>query len=412
MSPLWLLLTLLVVAYFGSILVGGRTIRGFGLPSGVEWLLVGFACGPQALGIFDGSTIREFQPLAMVALAWVALVIGLDYGYVGSRRIAVGGLLLGAGLALLCLASVAGLVFLYLWHFTDLSPREAALTASTVATVSCETTRQAVRWVSERYGADGPLARCFADIADGEDIVPILAISVVIAFSPRPETIVVLPGAGWVGVTLALGVVFGLLGALLIRRSLAHGESWGVLLGVALLATGVTAQLGLATVAALFWLGMTLAIFSRQDTGLRQSLQPTERPVLLPVLLLAGGSIEFGSADRSTWLLVLIAVGTRVLIKLVSGPLVAISVPAARSAPLSVGIALLPAGNLTMCIALSCYMALPASMGRLALLTAVAIVLLGELLGPAALRRSLRSAGELHEPEQPTLDTQAVQEPA
>ena len=40
---IWLLLGLLLIAYLGSNLVGGRAIRGFGLPSGSEYLVLGFA---------------------------------------------------------------------------------------------------------------------------------------------------------------------------------------------------------------------------------------------------------------------------------------------------------------------------------------------------------------------------------
>ncbi|MEN9579431.1 MAG: hypothetical protein RJA70_2440 [Pseudomonadota bacterium] len=395
MSALWLLLTLLVVAYFGSILAGGRTIAGFGLPSGVEWLLVGFAFGPQALGIFDSSTIRQFEPLAIVALAWGAMVIGLDYGHAGRRRISPRGLLLGIALTTLCLAGVGVAVLVGLRFISHLSGLDAYLIAGTVATVSCETTRQAIRWVSERYHADGPLARCLADIADGEDIVPVLALVTLFAFVPRAETLVAIVPPGWLAITLGVGLMFGLLGSVLIRRSLAHGESWGVLIGVALLGTGIAAQLQLSTVGALFCVGLTLTIFSRKELELRQSLQRTERPVLLPVLLLAGASIDFAHAGTSTWLVVLIALGARVLFKGLAGLLVATRVRAARAAPFSVGLGLMPAGNLTLCVALSCYMSLPAELGQFALLTAVVVTLVGELVGPLALRRALHRAGEI-----------------
>ena len=49
MNAIAFLLGLLVLAYLGSILVGGRTIRGFGLASGAEYLVLGFVLGPQVL---------------------------------------------------------------------------------------------------------------------------------------------------------------------------------------------------------------------------------------------------------------------------------------------------------------------------------------------------------------------------
>ena len=95
MSSVALLVGLLVLAYIGSILVGGRAIRGYGLPSGAEYVLLGFVLGPDALGVIERSTIDVFEPIAVVGLAWLALVVGVDYGYVGARRVPARGIALG-----------------------------------------------------------------------------------------------------------------------------------------------------------------------------------------------------------------------------------------------------------------------------------------------------------------------------
>ena len=70
MSASELLLGLLVLAYFGGILVGDRTIRGFGLPSGSEYLLLGLAVGPRALGIVHSALIDAFTPVLLVGSSW------------------------------------------------------------------------------------------------------------------------------------------------------------------------------------------------------------------------------------------------------------------------------------------------------------------------------------------------------
>src|SRR5688572_6011195 len=102
MSEVLLLSVLLAAAYFGSLLVEGRAIRGFGLPSGAEWLMLGVVLGPHALGMFQASVIRDLEPLVVVGLGWTTLVLGIDYGYVGERRVSWRGLFLGILLSALC----------------------------------------------------------------------------------------------------------------------------------------------------------------------------------------------------------------------------------------------------------------------------------------------------------------------
>ena len=57
-DSIWLLLGLLLLSYLGSNLVGGRAIRGFGLPSNAEYLVLGFAIGPHALQARTSSGSR------------------------------------------------------------------------------------------------------------------------------------------------------------------------------------------------------------------------------------------------------------------------------------------------------------------------------------------------------------------
>jgi hypothetical protein len=64
MNALLLLMGLLVLSYIGSFLVGGRAIRGFGLPSGSEYLLLGFVIGPNVLGLIERSMLDSFEPIA------------------------------------------------------------------------------------------------------------------------------------------------------------------------------------------------------------------------------------------------------------------------------------------------------------------------------------------------------------
>ena len=72
MNALLLLMGLLVLSYIGSFLVGGRALRGVGLPSGAEYVALGFLLGPHVLGIVERSMLVSFEPIVQVALGWLA----------------------------------------------------------------------------------------------------------------------------------------------------------------------------------------------------------------------------------------------------------------------------------------------------------------------------------------------------
>ena len=59
MNAVLLLMGLLVLSYLGSFLVGGRTVRGAGLPSGIEYVALGFVLGPQVLDMVGAGHARR-----------------------------------------------------------------------------------------------------------------------------------------------------------------------------------------------------------------------------------------------------------------------------------------------------------------------------------------------------------------
>ena len=173
MNAIALLLGLLVLSYVGSILAGNRTIRGFGLPSGAEYLLLGFVLGPHVLGVMNRSLLGAFEPMLIVGAAWLALVAGIGYGRVGPRRVRLSHALSGIAFAALIGAGVGGAVYATLGVLgPPLAAVDRALLSGAAGAVCCETTRHAVRWVAERHGAKGPLSDAVADFARASALVP------------------------------------------------------------------------------------------------------------------------------------------------------------------------------------------------------------------------------------------------
>jgi hypothetical protein len=397
MNALFVLMGLLVLSYIGSFLVGGRSVRGVGLPSGAEYIALGFVLGPHVLGILERSMLVSFEPLVHVALGWLALVIGLDFGFAGDRRVRGRSMVFGIVSALVTGGLTMGLELALLRRVPLVASRaDALLLAGALAVACAETTRHTVRWVVERHGARGRLANLLTELSHADDAIPLLGLAVLFAAAQRDvELALHMPAIGWMGVTVALGFVLGAVSALLLGAKFRVHTTWGVLFGASLLAIGVATRLGLASLAVAFSMGVAMAMVSPHRGDLRAIVAPTERPVLLPALLLAGARVDLGVLrDRRVALVVAAAIAARVAGKLVSGILLR-GTRAARSASSLVGLGLLSSGALSVSIGLAVALRFPGTFGDTVLVTAAIAAVFGEFVAPAALRRVLARAGEL-----------------
>jgi len=392
-SAVALLLGLLVLSYVASMLVSDRTIRGFGLPSGAEYLLLGFVLGPHALGVLGRSLVSAFEPVLIVGAAWVALVLGVGYSQIGPRRLRLSRALSGIALATLVAAGVAAITFVALSQGSDLELAERLLAAAASGAVSCETTRHAVRWVAERHGSRGELSDMLADLSRSSVLVPAAIFGLVFAVAPGHE-LGTTPTVLRVGLTLGLGIVLGLVATLLLGREFRRDESWGILLGTSLLAIGVASRLGLSPIAAAFAMGLTVSTFSPHRADLKAMVAPSERPVTVPVVVLAGAYLDLEAAPF-LWVLVGTAFTARVVLELLRAGVLALVFPKARAAGPALGLGLVPSSAYTLGCGLLAAIRFPDAVGASVLVLAAVSVLAGELIGPLSLRRALERAGDI-----------------
>ena len=341
------------------------------------------------------------EPGAHAALGWLALVLGLQYGINHGRRVSTLRMLASWLAFLFTGAAIAAAVWGVLRGFGRFlgSPFDAAdrlLVAGGVGAATAETTRYAVRWAVERDRASGPVADLLGDFAESDDLVPFLVVAALFAHRPEPELLAQQTPWFWFAVTLLLGAVLGGMAAALLGRTFRIAEAWAVMLGMAMLTIGTASRLGLAAVASMFVMGAAISLFSPHRRDITAMIAPTERPVILPALLLAGASIDF-SASR--WLPVVLAAAilARVAVKVLVGFVMLGVAPRARRAGPRLGLALSSAGALSMSIGLTFALRFPGAVGGAVLAAAAVATVVGEILGPASLRACLRRAGEVPE---------------
>jgi Kef-type K+ transport system membrane component KefB len=397
-----ILVGLLVLSYLGSFLVGDRSVRGIGLPSGIEYVALGFVLGPRALDLVAGDNLAAFEPVVQVALGWLAFVVGLDFGFAGDKRVRAGSLALGTiGALTTGTAAAAATGFTMVWLHAGGAPTDRVLVAGGVGAACSQTTRHAVRWVVDRYQAHGPLADRIDEIAHTDDLLPILAVAVLFAVAPTREVVLKVPLRDWPALTIGLGLLLGAGAALLLRSEMPIEDTWAVLFGVALIAIGTAARLAISTLTVSFVMGLAVSLLTRHGAELRAMVSPTERPVLLPALVLAGARIDFKAAPSLPWIAAA-AIAARLLAKILTGWLLAASSRPARKAGPLVGLALMSSGAIAMCIGLAFALRFPGPVGDTVLVVAALTATVGEFVGPLRLRRALISAGEIKDGVAPT----------
>lgn len=403
MSAIALLMGLLLLSYLGSLLLGGRTARG--LPSGIEFVGLGFIVGPRALGFVDSSMIAEFEPIVQVALGWLAFVVGLDFGRVGGRRVRARSLVLGVAGAVLTGVIVAFAVYqlLLVSPIPGIDATGSVILAAGAGAVTCETTRFGIEWVSARWSSRGPITNLLGELGAADDLAPFLAAGAIFAFAPTLAASVKLPAIGWFALAMSLGGLLGTVTALLLRSAEGY-QVWGALVGTLLLGVGISARFGLCTIFVTFSMGIALAAVSPSRRVLRRMVSPTERAVLYPMLLLAGARLDPRPLLESRMLAALVALVllARIVGKLASGLLVRAVMPAARPAGLGLGIVLLSSGPVSLSCGFVFALRFPGPVGDTLLVLVAASAVLGEVVSTFALKGLLDHVGELPPPAPPS----------
>ena len=395
MSAIALLMGLLLLSYVGSFIIGGRTARG--LPSGVEFLALGFAVGPHALGLVERSMIAEFEPLVQVALGWLAFVVGLDFGRVNGRRVRGKPMALGVFCAVLTGGTVAFTVHRFFAYVPvpGIDATGGVLLAAGAGAVTAETTRFVVQWVAVRWNVKGPVSTLLVEIASADDFAPLVAAGAIFAFAPSSNVSLVMPAAGWFLLSLSLGGLLGTVTALLLRGAEGYAV-WGALIGTLLLGVGTATRFGFCTIFVTFMMGIALAGVSPHRRALRRMVTPTERAVLYPMLLLAGAHLDARPLLENKMLVAVVALAlmARVIGKLLSGFVLRATLPAARPAGPLFGIVLLSSGPVSVSCGFVFALRFPGRIGDTLLVTAAASAVLGELVSTFALKNLLTQLGE------------------
>jgi hypothetical protein len=399
-NPAWLLLGLLIAGAIGNRINRGGRLLGFGLSSGSESLLVGLLLGPQGLGLVHSSDLQSFSPVVLSSVGWLAFIVGTRLAEPSSDQnplrhnasplfAILGALLAAASLVFVAAASCFALESLGL-----LAKSSRWVVGGTLGLVLAGSAPQLVDWARQRNGASGKVTDALQSVSIGGDafallgMAPLVAIDLAGNASARRMLVVAL-------VPVALGSLFGLVARVLRRMEQRVAESWSLLLGSVWFIVGMAQRLGASVVTGGFIAGWVLGRGKATHVReMRAMIAPAESSVMLPVLVIAGATVDLRLAGSLIWVAG-VSVVARLVAHLLLGPMI-IGVAAGRLRGLyGAGLALASSGEVAVVVAMAFATLHTSRTGQLVLVTSIAGALLGEIVAPAALKRILRNAAEL-----------------
>lgn len=286
-----LLVIVIGVAYVFAHNVVERLQRRFLVVSGAEYLLLGFLLGPAfpAINAFDNVT--GLLPIIALAAGWVGLLRGTDFDFASLQRLdpatwrvvflhhLLPGLAVGFG----------AYYFFTLGDWIQTTTRSAALSAAALACFAAADSTEPFDLLARRYEISGRLASLLRNGTRLGDIAVILAFGLIfcVFHENAPDAQDYSP-ALWAWVTVLLGAALGFLFSLFLAGDESDNSRFLALVGIIAFASGGAYFLELSPLAVNLSMGFVLVNFARGGQLLHTTLESTERPMTIVLLIFAG----------------------------------------------------------------------------------------------------------------------------
>jgi hypothetical protein len=376
MSAAQLLIWLLVLAYLGSGAAFKQSKR-VGTASGAEYVLLGGLLGPHVLGLVTSDVRPDLTPLLTLALGWLGFAMGARIGSARASHWAQ--LAWSLCLLVFVFAACAGFVWcvLGLLHPVPMLLRVGASLG--LGAVSCEMVAQRAPGTDLTPVHLGTYTQRMRTLWSLGPVIAVVALAMSLAWvQPHHPLGAQSPWFASVGLEVALGTLLGLLAALLVNTATQKTETWSIMLGAALLATGLSAKLSASPLLATLVMGAGLRAACQDMKAIHAMLERSVPALRAPALVIAGTLLDMPNAAWSWFALGATVLG-RVAVVYALGRALTRGVPNETS-PHVWALRMLGTGSATLCVAIAAALQEDHNLGALILLGALCTSALGELM--------------------------------
>lgn len=388
-----LLVVVIGVAYVLAHNVVERLQRRFLVVSGAEYLLLGFLLGPAFPAIHALDNISGLLPIIALAAGWVGLLRGTDFDFASLQRLdpatwrivflhhLLPGLAVGAGSYYFFTETG--------WVFT--SSREAALSAAALACFAAADSAEPFDLLARRYEISGRLAPLLRNGTRLGDIAVILAFGLIfcVFHENAPQAQDYSPSL-WAWVTVLLGGALGFLFSLFLAGDESDNSRFLALVGIIAFASGGAYFLELSPLAVNLSMGFVLVNFARGGQLLHTTLESTERPMAIVLLIFAGALWE-----PTPLVPTLVALGGFLAARTGAKWLASAIAGWGTSLRKDLFRGLLAHGDVTLAMAVSFRLVYQGAAANIAYSVVLGSIILNDLLAPRLLRGLLVDEGEI-----------------
>ena len=287
------------VAYVLAHNVVERLQRRFLIVSGAEYLFLGILLGPVVLHIdaFEGG-LEGLFPVIALAAGWVGLLRGTDFDFASLQKldpatwriVFLHHLIPGAavGAAAFYFFTEPGVVY-KAFEIGEHEKHMAMLSAAALACFAATDSAEPFDLLSRRYEISGRLSPLLRAGTRLGDILVILAFGLIFCvFRGGSDGVLASDAALWAWVTVLLGGTLGFLFSLFLAGDESDNSRFLALVGIIAFASGGAYLLDLSSLAVNLIMGFVLVNFARGGNLLHSTLESTERPMTIVLLIFAG----------------------------------------------------------------------------------------------------------------------------
>jgi len=381
------------VAYVLAHNVVERLQRRFLVVSGAEYLLLGFLLGPAFPTIRAFDNITGLLPIIALAAGWVGLLRGTDFDLASLQKLdpATWRVVFSHHLLPGAAVGVGAYFFFTESGWVQASVRDASVSAAALACFAAADSAEPFDLLGRRYEISGRLAPLLRNGTRLGDILVILAFGVIFCwFHESAPGAQVYSASTWAWVTIGLGAALGFLFSLFLAGDESDNSRFLALIGIIAFASGGAYFLELSPLAVNLVMGLVLVNFARRGQLVHTTLESTERPMAIVLLIFAGALWE-----PTPLVPTLLALGGYLIARTGAKWIASAIAGWGTSLRKDLFRGLLAQGDVTLAMAVSFRLVYQGEAANIAYSVVLGSVILNDLVAPRLLRGLLVDAGEL-----------------
>lgn len=386
-----LLLKISIVMLVG--IMGGKVARIFKLPNVSGYLVAGLFLGPSFFKFISSYDMESFSVINELALAAIAFSIGNEFVIKDMLK-------LGKTIVIITLAEVIGAVVIVFTVMYYLLNQPFAFSI-VIASMSAATAPAATLLVIRQFKAHGPLTKTILPVVALDDVFGIIAFGIAMALAKLSRgqqdfsAVQILSGLVIeIGGSILLGLVMGMILALIAKRSSNRDELQAATLMSIGISTGISISLGLSPLLTCIVMGTIIVNISKKSRRVFESIDDFTSPVYILFFTLAGASLDLSiliSVGFVGFAYVLARAGGKML-GAWSGAKIMKANPMVTK---YLGLGLLPQGGISIGLLVLVRQQLPefaVAIGTIIMFS----VLIYEVTGPIFAKLAIQKAGEIN----------------